>query len=328
MNGEDKNKRARNEAAEWMARLNARSVASDTLDDFYDWRRDPGNAAAYSEVEQLWGEYERIGSDRDIAAAVREALARPRSASRLRNAGDLLARRPAAGALALLLVLGLVFAGVFAWPRGTIYESGVGEQRLVQLDDGSRLRLDTATRLRVRLSRTERRIDLIEGDAFFDVAHDAPRPFSVYIGPASVTALGTRFDVRAHGGRTVVTLIRGRLNLASASGDDSDNVMLAAGERSELSATGWSSPERADIQAATSWTEGRLLFRNTPLVEAIEQVNRYAKHTIVLEDQGRFDEHVNGSFVTGDVDGFVTAVTTLFSLKAEKQADGRIFLRS
>jgi len=298
MGEEDQGDRALGEAADWMTRLNARSVASDTLEAFYEWRRQPGNAAAYAKVEQVWQQCEQVGGDRDIALAVRDALARPRWQRRLAGLGDLARRRPLGTIVAAFMLFGVMGTGAFLWPRGTPYATMIGEQRMVQLDDGSRIRLDTATRLRVRFSRSERRIDLIEGQAFFEVAHDRIRPFSVHVGDASVVAVGTQFDVRAEKEVPVVMLVEGRLALRDRRDRGGDRA-LVPGQRSEASNEGWSAPEPADVATLTSWTTGWLKFRDMPLREAIAEVNRYTAHPLILEDGTHANQRVNGSFRSG-----------------------------
>ncbi|WP_157219181.1 FecR family protein [Flavisphingomonas formosensis] len=327
MGEEEQTNRARREAAEWLTRLDARSVASETLDDFYRWRREPVNATAYAEVEAMWLACEALGEDRDVALAVREALTRPSWQRRLFGGWDRMLRRPIVALASLLLLVGIGTATWLAWPRGTEYATAVGEQRLVPLEDGSRVRLDTATRLTVRFSSRERRIDLLAGQAYFEVAHDPARPFNVQVGDARVTAVGTQFDVRASDREATVILVEGRVALSDRR-DPAERRQMLAGQQAASSPDGWNRPSPADVAALTSWTTGRLVFRDLPLDQAIAEVNRYARHPIRLGPGVPTAQKVSGSFATGGTAAFLTAVTALYGLKAEPQPDGSMRLTS
>ena len=124
-----------------------------------------------------------------------------------------------------------------------------------------------------------------------------------------------------------MTLVEGRLALSDRRDPAGDRTLLA-GQRSEASSEGWSAPEPADVTALTSWTTGWLTFRDMPLREAIAEVNRYTAHRLVLADGSHASQRVNGSFRSGDVAAFVEAVTALYALKAEPQADGTTLLKS
>jgi transmembrane sensor len=187
----------------------------------------------------------------------------------------------------------------------------------VQLDDGSRIRLDTDTRLVVRLSSARRLVQLQRGQAFFEVAHDATRPFVVEAGTTDVRALGTQFDVRRDAVHVQVTLLQGRVEVRQGSSDHGAAVVLHPGE--QVVANGaLGRPALADLTTATSWTDGRLLFHAIPLRQAIAEMNRYSRRRIVLAAPGLGDEAVTGAFDTTNVEGFVLAVSGLHGLRVER----------
>lgn len=326
---ESQDERIEREAAEWLTRLNARVVETSELERFFAWRRLPGHNAAYARVETLWRDSGRLAGDADIQAAVEAAMiSRPAS----RPAPPAWRRWPAlamgGGALAALALAVLVVV-----PRGQTFSTGVGEQRLVRLADGSRVRLDTDTHLTVYLADDRRRVTLDRGQAFFDVAPDTSRPFTVETGDASVTAVGTRFDVRDDTASTAavpvteVVLVEGKVDVMSqAAVGSGQKTRLLAGQRISAGATGLGSVSRTDTAALTSWTEGRLEFADTPLSAAIAEINRYTDKPLVLAAPGFAGERVNGGFAVGDTDAFVRAVTGLFPLHATRQVDGSIRL--
>lgn len=320
MNDDEPAARRAREAAQWLARLNSRAVTTEDLNAFYEWRRDPDNAEAYARGERLWHDARGLEDDHDIAQAVREALQRPRQA-----AGAHTTRRMIlAGGGATLLAAG---SGAWWYRTGpTAYQTQIGEQLLVRLDDGSRMRLNTDTRAQVRFSSTARRVELERGQALFEVAHDPNRPFRVESRAFAVEALGTRFDVSALDDRpTRVLLIDGRIAV------DSDNgtwrrLLTDAGDVLSFTSGGAPVIAREDLAQATSWTEGRLTFRRTPLINAIAEVNRYARAQIHLSAPDYAQREVDGVFETGDTATFVSAVTALFPLQARNVGPDEIVL--
>ncbi|MGH6911005.1 MAG: FecR domain-containing protein, partial [Phenylobacterium sp.] len=155
------------EAAAWFMRLSEKSVTTDAIREFYAWRRNAANARAYAEVEATWEANKRLARDPDIQAATAEALRRRPVAPRLRRSGLLGVGPFAIGAT---LAAALAVAGVTSWfvGRSPAYETRVGEQRLIVLNDGSRVRLNTNSRVIVRYTGDERRVVLARGEAFFE----------------------------------------------------------------------------------------------------------------------------------------------------------------
>lgn len=312
--------RAAQEAAEWLARLNSRAVTTDDLNAFYEWRRDPANAEAYARGEQFWHEARRLGDDREIAQAVREALERPRLSEGRRTTR----RAVLAGGGALALAA----AGGAWWflGRAAEYRTQIGEQLLVQLDDGSKMRLNTDSAAQVRFAGGQRAVELERGQALFEVAHDPGRPFRVHGLGFAVEALGTRFEVSTVGERpSRILLIDGRI---AVDRDDGAWRRVLSRPGDSLTFTDAGAPEltREDVKLATSWTEGRLTFRRTPLAMAVSEVNRYSRIRIELEARDHADLEVDGVFETGDPAAFVAAVTALFPLRARRAAPDRIVL--
>lgn len=316
-------KRVRDEAAQWYAKLNNTMISTDALRDFRAWRKDPACDEAYLEIEAFWGRVGKLEQDQDIRRAADEALARPSKGGPLARPGG----RALAGAV---LVAGIGVALAFGWQAysGTSYRTKVGEQRLVRLEDGSRVRLDTDSQVRVRLGSSERAIELVSGQAFFEVAHDAARPFVVRADGASVTALGTRFDVSRTATGVEVTLVEGKVRVDGEAAGAPASWTLTPGQQV---ATG---PARAepkvrtvDAAAATSWTTGRLVFRGAPLAAAIAEVNRYSPRKIVLEDPKLAATPVTGVFDSGDTDAFVTAVSDVYDLRVDAVGEREIRLK-
>lgn len=302
------------EAAEWHGRLGARNVDARTIEEFFTWRQSPVNAEAYRRVETVWTGTGRLASDLQVAQALDAAFSR--RAQRRRPPRLLLG-------LAAVGVAATLAAGFGFWLQSrTVFSTGVGEERLVRLADGSSVRLDTASRVRVRFDGGARLIELQEGQALFTVAHDASRPFVVAAGDARVTALGTVFDVRRDGSGVKVTLVSGAVEVADRAGSAK---RMTAGQQAKVTSKGVTT-RAADVGAETGWIDGRIVFRDAPLSAAVAEVNRYLPEKIVLDASVTGRATVNGVFKTGDRDAFVSTATEVFDLKSSAGPGGTIVL--
>ena len=299
--------RARQEAARWFTRLRRRAVTTQEIRDFRAWRQDPQNRAALARVEDLWDRTGRLQSDADIGA-LRAAVSR-RTALRRR----LPSARPwtlAAGAGTLAILTAGLFIGYRA--QFPSYATGRGEQRIVRLSDGSTLRLNTDSRALVRFGAKGRTVELVRGEALFEVAHDASRPFRVRAGDAQIRALGTVFDVRLAKDGAEVTLLKGAVEVQGAAGAVS---VLRPNQRIRVRDGVLQTRVTTDAARATSWTERRLTFDHTPLGQAVGEVNRYSSTQIELRATDLSRAPVSGVFETGDTRAFALAVSSVFDLQ-------------
>ncbi len=312
-------KRIRDEAAGWYAKLNNTTISTETLRAFRDWRNaDERRAEAYQEIEEFWRRAAKVENDPEIQRAIGAALAREKEGL---GALPRIGPRGLAGAVfVLVLSIGLIFL----WPNlfGRTFETAVGEQRLLRLADGSQIRLDTDSKVRVRLDHGERQLQLSRGRAFFDVAHDPSRPFIVEAGDASVRALGTRFEVRRRDAGAQVTLVEGKVRVASDAPGHALAWTLVPGDRLN---TAEAAPRivRTDVVTATSWTDGHLIFRSRPLAEAVAEVNRYSDLKVALDDPSLATLQITAAVDIGDTKGFVAAISELYGLSARQE--GRTF---
>jgi transmembrane sensor len=299
----DKTEVALREAARWYAELQDDAAGPDLWRRFQAWERRPGNAAAFRQVEAALRTLDRA---RASAGAQR---ARP--------------RWPVAAGVAAALLLAVLGGAqvmgreVAQLPAVLTYATGTGEQETVTLADGSRLVLNTASRVEVSFSGTERRIALAEGQALFEVRREA-RPFVVAAGGAETRALGTRFDVYLPAGEGLqVTLLEGLVSVSG--GAAGGNVILSPGEQMTLQ-SGKRTVARVDVSRAESWTTGMVAFTDATLAGAADELNRYSD--IKLRVDGAIaDELISGSFRAGDQDAFAAALESFLPVVAERHAD-------
>jgi transmembrane sensor len=262
----------------------------------------------------------------------RQALTRLRRTGARRWGTRKLGARVAAAVLALgMFVGGALYLGL-RLPK--YYETDIGERRMVALPDGSRISMDSDTKVRVMYYKTARAITLDRGRSRFEVAHDPNRPFTVTAGPETVIAVGTSFDVERLQSTVLITLIQGRVVVKNAppalrgatSGNPEPSVSLKAGEQLVVARNVKPAIVAADMQVAMAWEAGHLVFRDEPLGDAVVRVNRYTGRPVVV-DPSITAIRISGVFKAGDVGSFVSAVTSYFPVQAATTGNNSILLQ-
>jgi transmembrane sensor len=230
----------------------------------------------------------------------------------------------AAAAAAALVVLPQLDGGA----QLETYSTGKGEHRTVRLADGSSLELNAGTRLSVRLSRHAREVTLDEGEAVFDVAHDARRPFLVAAGDRTVRDVGTQFDVRRRNGELSVTVAEGAVEVRPTQGVPGKTYRLHPGQRLDH-AEGQASVRVAAVQAAEvmGWRSGRLVYRDRPLGEVVADLNQQFPTPIRIEDATLAATPVSGVLVLDDQDAVIRRLALLAPFTAVHSDAGLILRR-
>jgi transmembrane sensor len=314
---------ARAQAADWFARLLAPDVDARELDAFERWcAASEDNADAYAAVAADHELARLLADDPLIAAATQKA--RIAFAGHARGDGGV-GRWIALAAAALVVVA----VGAVGWrmyrdtASGTTLATAVGEQRTVALADGTRLVLDTNTRLDVHLDDRARELVLREGRIDVDVGRD-PRPFSVVSGRGVVRDIGTRFEVERHGEDVAVTLLSGAVNVSLP---EAGEAKLAPGQKARFGATGGIVVADAEaLEDASRWTEGTLVFKQRRLGDLIAEVNRYSAVQIRLADRSLADLRVSGVFHVGDQAALLEALRKGWSISTTQTSEHEIEL--
>jgi transmembrane sensor len=342
-------------AARWYARQLASDCTQQEREEFARWLElDPTHAAAYAAAQRFADRVSLAAVDSrlkamadqafaagaagyaaapddpdDREAAAAEARSRPASARRRPSRRWAIAAGLAAGAIATLLAVGL--------PEGprppdpaepvTLVATSDGTRELA-LSDGTTVHVDVRSELEIRFTSAQRQVALTRGRAIFDVAPESARPFTVSAGAGRVTAVGTRFQVERTSERLIVTLAEGSVIVDGASGDEAWTQRLVPGEQLSILA---SSPQwlkrSVDSRAATSWSVGRLVFRDVRLADAVSEINRYAAVRVRLADPTLDDLSVSGNFVAGDSDAVVAAFAVVLPLRVTKEGDELLLFR-
>lgn len=241
-------------------------------------------------------------------------------------------------AAALVLALGCVVyfaSGLFGGDR---FSTPVGGTASVPLRDGSRVVMNTASSIRVELTDQERRIELTRGEAFFEVAKDPARPFVVHAGSQRVVAVGTKFSVRREGDSVKVVVTEGRVKvedelereprqIADGAHESPGELLLSAGNVARAGGGDLLVQRKtaAETEEALAWRNGYLIFRDTPLSEAVAEFNRYSEQQAVVADAVVSGILLTGKFKSTNYEAFIRLLQEGYGIRAERTA-GRILL--
>lgn len=205
--------------------------------------------------------------------------------------------------------------------------TGLGERQHLVLSDGTKLTLNTSTHAEIDYRGAERHVRLVAGEAFFDVAQDANRPFVVTAANKQVVALGTEFGVRLEGPALQVTLVEGRVAVKPAGAGESANVSTEAielqpGQQLIAQREAPAVVRAADVARATSWQNGWIVLKRDTVREAVYEVSRYTRERIIYDDPRIAELHVSGTFRTGEVEDFLNALTQVHPIRIERPRSG------
>ncbi|HNG61603.1 MAG TPA: FecR domain-containing protein, partial [Cellvibrionaceae bacterium] len=194
-------------------------------------------------------------------------------------------------AIAVCALLAVVALGLFSGPSSsshTHWVSAIGEQKQIRLEDGTQILLNTNSQLEVDFSRDHRLARLVRGEAYFDVHPNPARPFDVETMQGMVRVLGTHFSVQQQAADTLVTVLEGRVALGAAAAPEQPFkalVELLPNQQLSLqqAATG-SAPRTINAKAALAWRDKQLVAQKQPLVEVVEELERYYPVNIDLAE--------------------------------------------
>lgn len=314
------------QAAAWVSRLLSGKVSAAEKRANASWRaEDPAQDTAQAELEAMLVELDQVGERVLADQMVQELNAAVEDKRR--------SRRMFAGVTSIAATfVAAVALSVSMWspaPDAQFYETGVGERRTVQLEDGSTVQLNTDSRLRAEFADGVRQVSLERGEAFFDVAHNKERPFVVNAGKTDVTVLGTKFNVRLGASSNLVSVLSGLVAVSqhTRDGQAEELARLTQGQQIEhMPSANDAVVTDFDEASVFAWRTGKALYEKTPLFEVVADLNRYFKVPLEIADDEIANLPVTGTFNLNDQNVVVDALESAFSLMAIKRIDGVILL--
>lgn len=267
------------------------------------------HVVAYWRLKAAWGRAARL-------AALRTGPAEKSYQYDWQAARSLLKMVAATGIIASILGTGVY---VFSRPHVHSYSTIVGGRETLTLADGSRIDLNTDTVIRTEIRPDRRLVELVRGEAYFQVKHDAARPFVVVAAGHRVTDIGTAFSVRRSGERLEVALVEGRARFDSPGDPVAKTFDMMAGDKVVATAKGvvQSIKPMTALTNELGWRRGVLIFDGTTLAEAAAEFNRYSATKLVIPNPEVARLTINGTFQINNMKAFIDATQVVLGLKLE-----------
>ena len=314
------------QATEWYLRHREGALDDNARQAFQTWLSEsPVHVEEYLGVTRLIALLPEAGADPAFETATLVGRARADSlvdfdpglpavaapVRRVRSRHDFFGRLGLVAAAALLVLM-----GGFTWWNTRVtsfdYATPHGMVKTVVLPDRSVLELNSDSRVTVHYGRNLRQVDLLSGQIYLEVTPDPARPFEVLTGPVQIRDVGTHFDVYRREPLLEVTTVEGAVLVQCPSG----SVIARAGQRATVPLAGGALQlQNVEVGAAVAWRSGRLVFRQRPLLEVVDEFNRYSPVRIEIETAGLGSMPVSGVISTQDITSFMAFLNNLPGVK-------------
>lgn len=315
----------RREAVDWVHRLDSGRATEADADEFRRWRAaSPAHAAAFAEANSMWKAFEPAARNlrwrREIPAAlaVRQLTSDPSVNRRVVLAGGMAGASIAAG-------YAVVHPPLDLWPSiselRADYRTATGEQHEFTLERDFSVRLNTQTSITLGPADAGQ-VELIAGEAFFVSKPRPQRPLVVLAAQGRITATRADFDVRHIGTQVCVTCVEGDVAIEVAA----EGKKISAGQQLRYDPQGLGDVVTADVELATAWRQGALIFRSTPLSQVVEEINRYRRGRVLLFDTELAQKPISGRFRIEHMDDILVRLDQAFGIKSRALPGGIVLL--
>ena len=352
-------KTVQTQASQWLAKLDAEQPSAQDLAAFKQWvNAAPDHRQAFEELVEFWDEMNILTQailPREAAELSADTIAGPSAAQANATAeyrpalSRYLAFPRAAFATAFVAMAAIVLTFALQIGSPTVYSTAIGEQKTLQLADGSTVQLNTNSTVEVDYSDSTRRLNLTQGEAHFDVAHNPDRPFEVYAGNRLVRAIGTAFTVHVRKIDVEVIGTEGTVEIDQP--DEPElNTNISIAQAPNSATAGADIPVKASagsvltfskdliddvevmvgaqLQDQLSWRQGMLVFNSEPLQSVVDEVSRYTDLTIIIPERSAREMKVGGLFKVGDTESLFEALREGFDIHVKEVSSNVVYLIS
>ncbi len=305
----------REQAVDWLLRIRSENCTGAEHRTFEVWLAEsPDHRQTYAEIEAQWQWMEPF---KTMNFPAREAALCYLSKSRKRLFVYSIAAT-------FLLAVGLTAFSPDGWLGiWQNYRAEKGGRQVITLADGSSLELNTDSEVRIHYNHWQRHVELIKGEAFFTVAHDAERSFEVRVGYGHIRDIGTAFEVYLKPNQVIVAVQEGIVEIQAMGKRE-----LTAGQQLAFNDTGeFQDVENQDVAALTAWRQGNLIFRNRRLDDVLAEVGRYHNTRIRLQNENLGKLRISGTFHTAELNNTLNAIATLLPVKIDNIGGREIVLK-
>ncbi len=287
------------QAATWFLRIQQSDCSDADQKAFEVWlAASEANRAEYQQYTQLWQNLDQLERKPKQSPSKKAYLA-----------------------ITSVMMLMLMF-GSLQWLSDyeQIHTTAVGDRHQITLADGTTIDMNTDTVIRVALWGYSRKVTLERGEASFKIGDERFRSFVVFSGNGTLRDIGTEFNVTKETDKTTVSVLEGAVEV-TLDNQSQATKLLYGGQQLTYSNYDISSISPVNAEATVAWHKDRLIFRELPLDEVVQQINRYHVRPIRLGDQQLSQLKVSGEFNSTDRAGLVQALKTLLSLRSSEQND-------
>lgn len=307
------------QASQWLERREFEKWTDRKQQEFEAWLDEsPAHRVAFVRLETGWKRTSRL-------AALRPPETEQRSKPLARM-------RPLRARIAVGFAVAAVMAGgvttFLLRPMEAAYATPLGGHRAITLADGTLVELNTDTVLHVSMGSYGRTVQLDRGEAYFQVKHDAARPFVVMAAGLRVVDLGTKFVVRNDSVRLEVALLEGRARFESTN-PQMQSAILSPGDVVVAKGTSVSLTKASaqDLDGDFGWRHGLLVFKHTALANAAAEFNRYNHEKLIIADASAGELQIRGTFRTGDVALFANVTRDVLGLHVTRRGGDIVVTR-
>jgi transmembrane sensor len=290
------------QATLWVVRMTSGETTAEERLAFQRWRDEsPANAAALADARRLW-----------LAMGPALRPTEEQTLERLRR------RRPARfAAIAASVAACLVFGGRYVASVSHDYVTAAGERRAVSLADGTQVFMNGDSALDVSFNDGTRKVTLARGEVYFDVVHDATRPFTVTAGDGLVRDIGTAFSVRREGNGAAVVVARGEVEVDPAGPGRPPSLLTA----DQATVYGDSTPtvvHTVDASKDLSWVRGQLILENQSLADSVQAINRFYGGRLLLINRSAGERRINAVVDLNRIDDWLSALDKTDAVKVTR----------
>jgi len=304
------------QAVDWLLRIRSENCPETERHAFNTWLEE--SASHRQAYETVLAQWEWMEPFKAMNFPARDAALRYRGKSPRR----LFIYSAAA---TLLLAMGLTAFMPNGWlgiPHTYVAEKG--DRQTVTLADGSRIELNTESEVRVHFNHWQRSVEIIKGEAFFTVNHDAERPFEVRAGSGRIRDIGTAFEVYIKPEHVIVAVQEGIVEVQA-----SGKRELTAGQQLAFSNSGeFQALQAQDVAGLTAWRQGNLIFRNRRLDDVLAEVGRYHDTRVRLQNETLGKLRVSGTFHTAELGDTLNAIAAILPVNIDHVGTHEIVLKS
>lgn len=224
--------------------------------------------------------------------------------------------------------MALVVAGWFRWDNTASYQldlaTGPGETRSVDLPDGTQIALNVGSGVQVRYFPRRREVSMNAGEAFFRVASDAAKPFTIDSGDSRVRVVGTAFNLRAAPRQLAVQVLEGKVEVQPRRSQSAEPaLLLGAGTGVDIDrATGRYASLRVAPEDVGRWRSGQIQFSRSTLQEIAQELGRYLGKSVTIEDDGLKTLTISGFLMTSSAEDFLQALPDVVPVRVERLEGG------